>query len=99
MGDTADTKAVAVVDLAALPSDDLAKAREMAKAISVEDSQSIVQYGISAQVKISGFADTMLGQIPDEGLGRGRPGADRPGLQDQGSGRRGPRLRAQGHLR
>ncbi len=69
MGDTAETKAVAVVDVTALVPADLAKAKEMAKGISVEDSQSIVQYGISAQSKISGFADTMLNQIRTKDAG------------------------------
>src|SRR5208282_595872 len=69
VGDTAETKAAAVVDVTALVPADLAKAREMAKGISVEDSQSIVQYGISAQIKISGFADTMLDQIRTKDAG------------------------------
>jgi uncharacterized protein YaaN involved in tellurite resistance len=55
--------AVAVVDPAALPAADLATARQYAAAISADDSQSVIQYGISAQKSISGFADTMLSQV------------------------------------
>jgi uncharacterized protein YaaN involved in tellurite resistance len=69
VGDTAETKNVAVVDVSSLVPADLAKAKEIAKGISVEDSQSIVQYGVSAQAKISGFADTMLNQIRTKDAG------------------------------
>ena len=69
MGDAAGTTNVAVVDVSALAPADLAKAKEIAKGISVEDSQSIVQYGVGAQAKISGFADTMLSQIRTKDAG------------------------------
>ncbi|HOC28376.1 MAG TPA: toxic anion resistance protein, partial [Treponemataceae bacterium] len=46
-----------------LSEEELAKARDIAKGISIDDSQAIIQYGVGAQSKISGFADTMLGQI------------------------------------
>lgn len=48
---------------------ELAKAQEIAKGISVDDSQSIIQFGVGAQSKISGFADTMLGQIRSHDTG------------------------------
>jgi uncharacterized protein YaaN involved in tellurite resistance len=69
VGDTAGTTSVAVVDVTALVPADLARAKEIAKGISVEDSQSIIQYGTGAQAKISGFADTMLSQIRTKDAG------------------------------
>jgi uncharacterized protein YaaN involved in tellurite resistance len=69
MSDTALQGAQPVMDLTKLPAEDLAKAREIAKGITVEDSQSIVQYGLGAQSKISGFADTMLEQIRSKDAG------------------------------
>jgi len=69
MSDTALQGIQPVMDLTKLPAEDLAKAREIAKGITVEDSQSIVQYGLGAQSKISGFADTMLEQIRSKDAG------------------------------
>ncbi len=48
---------------------DTAKAREIAKTISIDDSQAIIQYGVGAQSKVSSFADTMLGQIRSHDTG------------------------------
>jgi uncharacterized protein YaaN involved in tellurite resistance len=48
---------------------DQAKAREIAKAINVADSQSVLGYGSSAQGKIAGFADTILTQIRSKDSG------------------------------
>lgn len=48
---------------------DLAKAKEIAKTIAVEDSQALIQFGVGAQSKISTFADTMLGQIRSHDTG------------------------------
>jgi Uncharacterized protein involved in tellurite resistance len=48
---------------------DMTKAREIARGIAIDDSQSIIQYGVGAQSKISGFADTMLGQIRSHDTG------------------------------
>jgi uncharacterized protein YaaN involved in tellurite resistance len=48
---------------------DMVKARDIAKAIAIGDSQAIIQYGVGAQSKISGFADTMLGQIRSHDTG------------------------------
>ncbi|HUX41458.1 MAG TPA: toxic anion resistance protein [Rectinemataceae bacterium] len=63
MSDTALQPSQAPLDLARLAPEDLARAQEIAKGISIDDSQAIVQYGVGAQGKISGFADTMLDQI------------------------------------
>jgi uncharacterized protein YaaN involved in tellurite resistance len=51
------------LDIATLAPEDQAKAREIAARIDVQDSQAILQYGVGAQGRISGFADTMLGQM------------------------------------
>ncbi len=48
---------------------ELAKAKEIARSVSIEDTQSIIQFGVSAQSRISGFADTMLGQIRSHDTG------------------------------
>lgn len=48
---------------------ELAKAKEIARGISIDDSQAIIQFGVSAQSRISGFADTMLGQIRSHDTG------------------------------
>lgn len=48
---------------------DQAKVREIANGISIGDSQAIIQFGVGAQGKISGFADTMLDQIRSKDSG------------------------------
>ncbi len=48
---------------------ELTKAKEIARTIAVGDSQAIIQFGVGAQSKISGFADTMLGQIRSHDTG------------------------------
>lgn len=48
---------------------DQARAREIAKAIDVSDSQSVLGYGSSAQGKIASFADTILTQIQSKDSG------------------------------
>ncbi len=53
----------------ALSNVDMTKAKAIAAGISIDDSQSIIQYGVGAQAKISGFADTMLGQIRSHDTG------------------------------
>lgn len=57
------TKAEAPVNLSVFSTADIAKAKEIARSIQVGDSNALVQYGVGAQSKISGFADTMLQQI------------------------------------
>ena len=52
-----------------LSPEDQKKALEIAKGISIEDSQSIIQYGVGAQSKISTFSDSMLGQIRSHDTG------------------------------
>lgn len=42
---------------------DLVRAREMAKTIEITNSQTIAQFGIAAQGKISDFADSILTQV------------------------------------
>jgi len=48
---------------------DLVKAKSVADGISSTDSQALIMYGVSAQTKISGFADTMLTQIRNKDSG------------------------------
>jgi hypothetical protein len=60
---------VAIIDLKSLVPSDLAKAQEIAKGIKVDDSSAIMQYGMGAQTKISGFADSMLNQIRSKDAG------------------------------
>jgi uncharacterized protein YaaN involved in tellurite resistance len=65
-----DTKAAAPgadlslpVKLDALPPEVLAKAKEVAQSIKIDDSNAIIQYGVGAQKNISTFADSMLQTI------------------------------------
>lgn len=48
---------------------DVTRARQIANGISIDDSQAILQYGVGAQSKISGFADTMLAQVRSKDSG------------------------------
>ncbi|HCM26899.1 MAG: tellurium resistance protein [Treponema sp. GWB1_62_6] len=48
---------------------DMTKVKEIAKGIPIDDSQAIIQYGVGAQAKLSGFAETMLGQIRSHDTG------------------------------
>jgi uncharacterized protein YaaN involved in tellurite resistance len=50
-------------DTATLSVPDLAKAKDFGRAIDPANSSSLIQFGVGAQSKISGFADTMLNQI------------------------------------
>jgi uncharacterized protein YaaN involved in tellurite resistance len=59
----ATTDLTVPIDLKALPPETLAKARDIAKGIKIDDSNAIVQYGIGAQKNIAGFADSMLQSI------------------------------------
>jgi uncharacterized protein YaaN involved in tellurite resistance len=52
-----------VIDVSELPEDVRNRAQVLSKQIDVQDSQAIIQYGVSAQTKIGGFADTMLSEI------------------------------------
>ncbi len=61
--------AVQIVDLAKMPVEAQTKAAEIAKSINLEDSQAVIQYGVGAQTKISGFADTILQEIRNKDSG------------------------------
>lgn len=52
-----------VVDISKFSPEDLAKAKEIASSVNVLDSQSIIQYGVSAQRDIASFSDTILEQV------------------------------------
>ncbi len=52
-----------------LSEEETKRARDIAKGIAMDDTQAIIQYGVGAQSKISGFADTMLGQIRSHDTG------------------------------
>jgi uncharacterized protein YaaN involved in tellurite resistance len=51
------------VDTSKLSVQDLAKANDFSRAIDPANSGSLIQFGVSAQSKISGLADNMLNQI------------------------------------
>jgi uncharacterized protein YaaN involved in tellurite resistance len=63
MSDLLQQKFEPIVDLKTLEPQELEKAKSIAKGIKLDDSQAVIQYGISAQTNISGFADTILEQI------------------------------------
>jgi len=71
MGDLANQSGTAlqIVDLNTLSPETLAKAQEIAKSIDLNDSQAVVQYGVGAQAKIAGFADTMLNEVRNKDSG------------------------------
>jgi uncharacterized protein YaaN involved in tellurite resistance len=50
-------------DLTVLEPRDLEKAREEAEKIDVRNSQAVLQFGVGAQQKIAGFADSVLAEI------------------------------------
>ncbi len=60
---------VLTVDTSAMSVQDLAKAKDFGKAIDPANSGSLIQFGVGAQSKISGFADTMLNQIRNKDSG------------------------------
>ena len=51
------------VQVATLAPEDQKRALAIAEQINVNDSQALIQYGVGAQSKISGFADSMLTQL------------------------------------
>lgn len=73
MGDLSSMKSAPepaqIVDVAKMPPEAQEKAREIAKTINFEDSNAVIQYGIGAQTKISGFADTILDQVRNKDSG------------------------------
>lgn len=54
---------VALVDIKSLEPNVQARAREVAATIDVSDRQTIVQYGVGPQRRISDFADTILAEV------------------------------------
>lgn len=60
---------VQLIDLAALEPAGQQKAQEIAKTIDLTDSQAVIQYGVGAQSKLSGFADTILSEIRNKDAG------------------------------
>lgn len=66
---TANENALAIVDLKSFSAPDLTKAKELVKTINPSDTNSLMQYGVGAQSKISGFADSMLSQIRTKDAG------------------------------
>jgi uncharacterized protein YaaN involved in tellurite resistance len=64
-----DATALATVDVKSLSKPDLAKAQEYAKAIDPGNNGSLTQFGVAAQSKIGGLADTMLTQIRTKDAG------------------------------
>jgi uncharacterized protein YaaN involved in tellurite resistance len=56
-------------DLTVLEPRDLEKAREEAEKIDVRNSQAVLQFGVGAQQKIAGFADSVLAEIRNKDAG------------------------------
>jgi uncharacterized protein YaaN involved in tellurite resistance len=63
MSDLVKREADHVGDVSALAPEDQKRAMAIAAQIDVNDSQALIQYGVGAQSKISGFADSMLTQL------------------------------------
>lgn len=63
MGDLAKQEFEPIVNIDSLTPEEKAQAENIASQIDVDDSQAVIQYGVGAQQKISGFADTILGEI------------------------------------
>jgi len=60
---------VQLVDLSSLEPEAQERAKSIASTIDVTDSQAVIQYGVGAQSKISGFADTILTEIRNKDAG------------------------------
>lgn len=72
MGDLVNqtqSTALQIVDIKAMPPEAVQKASEIAQTINLEDSQAIIQFGVGAQAKIAGFADTILGEVRNKDSG------------------------------
>lgn len=63
------TGTLQIVDISKLSPDAVAKARAVADTIRLDDSNAVVQYGVGAQAKIAGFADTILTEIRNKDAG------------------------------
>jgi uncharacterized protein YaaN involved in tellurite resistance len=57
------------VDTSKLSAQDLDKARDLGRAIDPAQTGALIQFGVGAQSKISGFADTLLGEIRNKDSG------------------------------
>ena len=69
MSDLAVGDNLAIVDLQKMPASDLAKAKDIAKSITVGDSNAIIQFGVGAQKSISESSDSMLKQVRSKDTG------------------------------
>ncbi len=58
-----------LIDLSNLEPEAQTKAKSIAETIDLTDSQAVIQYGVGAQSKISGFADTILTEIRNKDAG------------------------------
>jgi uncharacterized protein YaaN involved in tellurite resistance len=67
MSDASTSQELIKVDT--LEPDKQEKAKSIAESIDLTDSQAVVQYGVGAQSKISGFADTILTEIRNKDAG------------------------------
>ena len=57
------------LNISSLEPQEKEKALGIANGINIDDSQGIIQYGVSAQSKIAGFADTILSQVRNKDSG------------------------------
>ncbi|TCO10997.1 toxic anion resistance protein [Natronoflexus pectinivorans] len=62
-------KDVQLIKLENLKPQDLEKATQIASTVDIKDSQSVIQYGIGAQNKISEFADSILSSVKTKDAG------------------------------
>lgn len=71
MGDIAqvENEFQPIVDISTMTEEDVARARQIADGIDVNDSQAIIQYGVGAQKNIAGFSDTILSEIRNKDSG------------------------------
>lgn len=58
-----------IVDVEKLEPAQLEKAREIATSIDVSDSQSVIQFGVGAQSRISEFSDSILSKVRSKDSG------------------------------
>lgn len=56
--------------LDSLSAEDRQRVEDIAAGIDIQDSQSIIQYGVGTQSKISGFSDTVLSEIRNKDAGQ-----------------------------
>src|SRR5574344_151915 len=61
--------ALVVATPTGLSVEDNTKAQEIAKSINIEDTQSILQFGKSAQAKIGTFSESLLSNVRNKDVG------------------------------